>query len=188
MVSLLILISEVIRADGKILKSELEYVKVYFKQKFGVEKTKEALRVLKILLQKDIPIYKVSKQIKSNLDYHSRLQLIHFLFGLAAADGEVHPYEVQKLEVLYKALGITNSDFNSIKAMFIETEESPYEILQITPQATVEEIKTAFRRLAKEYHPDRVSYLGEEVQKAANEKFKKINEAYEKLKQMRNFK
>ncbi len=187
MVSMLIFISEIIRADGKILKSELDYVKSYFKQKFGLEKTKEALRVLKILLQKEIPLYQVSRQIKQNLDYHSRLQLLHFLFGLADADGEIHPFELQKIEVIYKAMGISEHDFRSVKAMFIEEEMSPYEILQIPASANVEEIKTAFRKLAKEFHPDRVAYLGEEVQSAAKEKFQKINQAYDKLKKRKGF-
>jgi len=187
MVSMLILISEIIKADGKILKSELDYVKLYFREKFGVEKTKEALRVLKILLNKNIPIYDVGRQIRNNLDYHSRLQLIHFLFGLSAADGEVHPYEVSKIDSICKAMGISQSDFTSIKAMFVESEESPFEILQISSDAQIEEIKAAYRKLAKEYHPDRVAYLGEEVQREAKEKFQKINLAYDKLKKIRNF-
>lgn len=187
MVSLLILISEIIKADGKILKSELDYVKVFFRDKFGIEKTKEALRVLKILLNKNIPIYEVGRQIKNNLDYHSRLQLVHFLFGLSAADGEVHPSELSILSSICSAMGISKNDFTSIKAMFVESETSVYEILQISPDAQIDEIKAAYRKLAKEYHPDRVAYLGEEVQREAKEKFQKINLAYDKLKKIRNF-
>lgn len=185
MVSMLVLIAEVMRADGSILKSELNYVKKYFNEKFGEQKTSEALKILKVLLKKDIPLYDVSRQIQANLDYYSRLQLMHFLFGLANADGFIHPNELSIIEVIYKGMGISDSDYNSIKAMFIQTEESPYEILQISKNATADDIKNAYRKLAKEYHPDKVSYLGEDVQQSAQEKFQKISDAYERLKKIK---
>jgi DnaJ like chaperone protein len=94
---------------------------------------------------------------------------------------------MDKLTIIYRAMGISNSDYNSIKAMFFQTEESPYEILQINKNATKDEIKAAYRKLAKEYHPDKVSYLGDEVQNSAKEKFQKITEAYERLKTSKGF-
>jgi DnaJ like chaperone protein len=187
MVSMLILIAEVMKADGSILKSELNYVKKYFNEKFGEDKTSEALRILKILLNKQIPIYEVTEQICSNLDYYSRLQLVHFLFGLAQSDGEIHTEEIKRIDVISRGLQITDKDYLSIKAMFLQNEESPYEILQISKDATNDEIKASYRKLAKEFHPDKVSYLGDEVQMEATEKFKKITEAYEKLKQKKGF-
>lgn len=71
--------------------------------------------------------------------------------------------------------------------MFIKETHSAYKILEIPPDATNEEVKKAYRQMAKKHHPDMVSNLGEEIQKAAQEKFRKINEAYETIKKERGF-
>ncbi|MCK7532505.1 MAG: DnaJ domain-containing protein [Marinilabiliales bacterium] len=83
-------------------------------------------------------------------------------------------------------LGISSSDFLSIKNMFIPETDSSYKILEIEPSATNEEVKKAYRKMAMKYHPDKVSHLGEDFRKTADEKFKKVNEAYEKIKKERN--
>ena len=113
------------------------------------------------------------------MDYPSRLQLIDFLFGIAAADGEVHPEELKLINHIAVQLGISSADYTSIEAMVIPKTDWAYDVLEVTPAASVEDIKKAYRKMAVKYHPDKVSYLGEEVQQAANEKFKKVNEAYQ---------
>jgi len=60
-----------------------------------------------------------------------------------------------------------------------------YKSLEIEPTATDDEIKKAYRKMAKKYHPDLVNELGEDVKKSATEKFRSINEAYESLKKQR---
>jgi DnaJ like chaperone protein len=185
-VSLVILIAAVMKADGKVLKSELDYVKTFFIKNFGLEATNDLLIVLRDTLKKDIPVYEVAEQIRVNLDYSSRLQLLHLLYGLANADGVIHPEEINILEIIARHLGINHKDKESIKSMFIEDTESSYKILEIDKNATNEELKKAYRRMAVKYHPDKVSYLGEDVQKDANEKFQKVNAAFDKIKKERN--
>ena len=177
--SLLVLVSAVLTADGKIMKSELNYIKEFFKANFGVEGAKNALKVLQDLTKQKIPVTDVCHQIKNYMDYPSRLQLIHFLFGIAAADGEVHPEELKLINHIAAELGISSADYTSIEAMMIPKTDWAYDVLEVTPAASVEDIKKAYRKMAVKYHPDKVSYLGEEVQQAANEKFKKVNEAYQ---------
>jgi DnaJ like chaperone protein len=82
-------------------------------------------------------------------------------------------------------MGISEKDFESIKAMFFKDTKSAYKILEITPDASDEELKKAYRKMAIKYHPDKVSHLGEDVQKAAKEKFQQLNAAYEAIKKER---
>lgn len=183
--SLLVLTAAVMKADNKILRSELDYVKNFFVRQFGVKFTEQKMLLLREILKQDIPLYDVCTQVKLNMDYESRLQLIHFLFGISSADGQVHANEIAVIENIARLISISTSDFTSIKAMFIDDTDSAYKILEVSPDASDEEIKKAYRRLAVMYHPDKVSHLGEEIQNSAKEKFQKLNAAYEKIKKQR---
>ena len=184
--SLLVLVAAIMKADGKVVKSELDYVKQFFIRQFGQSSAREALLMLKDILKQDIPVKDVCNQISKNMDYSSRLQLLHLLFNISGADGDISRSEVEATEKISGYLGITSSDYVSIRNMFVPETDSSYKILEIEPSATDEEIKKAYRRMAMKYHPDKVSHLGEEFRKTADEKFKKVNEAYEKIKKERN--
>jgi DnaJ like chaperone protein len=186
-VSLLVLVAEVMRADGKVVQSELNYVKKYFLQNFGEDASKEALMLLRDILKKSVPLQDVCYQIRDNMDYPSRLQLLHFLFGIANADGVFHPKELNVINNIATWIGVSSADFDSIKSMFIDNLEANYRVLEIDQSATNEEIKKAYRNMALKYHPDKVGYLGEDIRKGAEEKFQKVNEAYEKIKKDRGF-
>ena len=184
--SLLVLVAAVMKADGKILKSELDYVKQFFIQSFGASSAQEAIKMLRDLLKQNIPVADVCRQIQKNMDYSSRLQLLHFLFGIAQADGEIDSSELNMIDLIAKNMGISLKDIDSIKSMFIKNTDAAFKILEVEPTATDEEIKKAYRKMAVKYHPDKVSYLGEDFQKAAKEKFQKVNEAYETIKKERS--
>lgn len=185
--SLLVLVAAVMKSDGKVLKSELDYVKAFFVRTFGTEAAQEAIKMLRDLLNQTIPVADVCQQIQKNMDYSSRLQLLHFLYGIAQADGHIHVTEQQLIEHIAQNMGITEKDYESIKSMFIANTDAAYKILEIEPGASIDEIKKAYRKMAVKYHPDKVSYLGEDFQNAAKEKFQKVNEAYEQLKKEKNF-
>ena len=184
--SLLVLIAAVMKADGKVLKSELNYVREFLIRTFGTDSAREAVKMLHDLLKQNIPVTDVCFQIKKNMDYSSRLQMLHLLFGIAQADGNVDIREQELLSHMATHLGISDKDFESIRSMFVADTNGAYKILEIDPAATDEEIKKAYRKMAIKYHPDKVSYLGEDIQNAAKEKFQKVNQAYEKLKKERN--
>jgi len=184
--SLLVLVAAVMKADGKIVKSELDYVKQFFIRQFGQESAKQALKMLKDLLKQDIPVRDVCLQISRNMDYSSRLQLLHLLFNISQADARIHQQEVEIIERISSYTGVASSDFLSIKNMFIPETDSSYKILEIDPSSSNDELKKAYRRMAMKYHPDKVSHLGEDFRKTADEKFRKVNEAYEKVKKERN--
>lgn len=184
--SLLVLVGAVMKADGKVVKSELDYVKQFFVRQFGQESAKEALLMLKDILKQEIPVREVCIQISRNMDYSSRLQLLHLLFNVSLADSTIHVSEIEIIEKISGYLGVASTDFSSIKNMFIPETDSSYKILEIDPAASNEEVKKAYRRMAVKYHPDKVNHLGEEFKKTADEKFKKVNEAYQKIKKERN--
>lgn len=183
--SLLVLVAAVMKADGKVLKSELDYTKQFFVRSFGTAAAGEAIKILRDLLNQNIPVTDVCIQIRHNMDQPSRLQLVHFLFGIADADGVVHESEHQLIRHIAQQMGISEKDYQSIEAMFVANTDAAYKILETEPTATDEELKKAYRKMAVKYHPDKVHYLGEDVQKAAHEKFQKVNEAWEIIKKQR---
>jgi DnaJ like chaperone protein len=119
------------------------------------------------------------------MDYPSRLQLLHYLFGVATADHQFDPSEERVIQKIAGYMGVESSDFASIRAMFVKDINNSYDILEINPDATDEEVKKAYRRLAIQYHPDKVAHLGEDIKKAATEKFQTLNAAYEEIKKQR---
>ena len=181
-VSLLVLASVVIKADGKQDQREMDFVRAQFVQMYGKERANQAFKLFKeISKQTNIPTRQVCLQIRQMMDHASRLQLLHFLFGIAKSDNHVDESEVKAIALIASYLGVSVRDFESIKAMFYKSSDMAYKILEIEPTATKAEIKTAYRKMAKKYHPDKVLHLGKEHQKGAEEKFRKVQEAYEQL-------
>lgn len=183
--ALLVLCGALMKADNKLLVTELNFVKKFFIQQFGEEHAKERMLLFREILKQDYDIAPVCHQIKSNVNYSSRLQLIHLLYGLASADGEIHQTELTFISSVCHYMEINAADQKSIKAMFIKDALADYNILEIAKSVSDDEVKKAYRRMAMKYHPDKVHHLGPEFQKDAQEKFKKINEAYENIKAKR---
>jgi DnaJ like chaperone protein len=183
--SLLVLSAAVMKADGKHLKSELEFIKQFYIRQFGYSIAQQQIPFLRELLKKDIPLYDVCLQIRQHMILSHKLQLMHYLFGIAQADGEIHKNELDIISQIANYLGISEKDFTSIKAMFVKDVDTDYKILEIDPSASDDEVRKAYRRMAMKYHPDKVSHLGEEFQKSAKEKFQRLQQAYENIKRSR---
>ena len=204
--ALMVLIAAVMKADGDVKKSELDYVKRFLLQNYGEERGKEMLQVLKQMVEKDIPIDQVCYQIKVNTDYNTRYHIVDFLYGICAADGEFQQTELNMLRLIAQYLGISQGDYISIYERHVGSSYSgysgqsnysgssarsgkdPYKVLGIDSTATDDEVKKAYRRMAMKYHPDRVADMAEEIQRNAAEQMKEINEAYESIKQSRGIK
>ena len=99
-VSLLVLSAAVMKADGSVKKSELDYVKRFFLTNFGQERAEKYILMLREILKQDIQVYDVSQQVGRFMDYSSKLQLLHYLFGIASADGNTHESEIDI--IIYK--------------------------------------------------------------------------------------
>ena len=186
-ISLLVLLSAMMKADGKVLKSELNVVKSFLTQNFGDEQALEALQIIKKLLDEEYDIIPVCQQINQHLNHSSKLELLHLLIMVAHADGEFAIAEQQLLLKIAPALGIGQADYSSLLAPYQKNKNSnwAYDILEIPSNATNEEIKKAYRKMAMKYHPDKVHNLGDEIKKTATEKFRSVNDAYETIKKQR---
>ena len=186
MVSLLVLFAKVMKADGKLLKSELDYVKSFLKRNLSRTQAQVFIKMFQEILKQEYSTAEVCRQIQRSMDHPSRLELMHVLFGLSASDGEIHPEEVRVIHTISGYLNISNKDYESIKAIFIKDIDSAYKILEIDSSASDNDVKKAYRKMAVKYHPDKVAHLGKEIQKTAEEKFKAVNDAYSEIKKQRN--
>ena len=184
-VSLLVLSSAVIKADGRTHPAELRTVREFIRTNFGEQAASQAEQILQRLDSQQVNIYSVGGQIAANMNYSQRLQLFQYLVSIATSDGDFSASEKSVLEAIASAIRLTSTDAASIIAMYYKEADSAYTVLEISPSATDDEVRSAYRRMAMKYHPDRVATLGPEVQKAAEEKFKKIQEAYAAIKKQR---
>ena len=185
---LLALASMVIKADGKTSQSELDYVRAQFVQFFGKDRANQIFRVYNAeFKQTGISAVEIGQFLASRTQYGARLQMLDFLFRIAKADGRVSPPELEKLFEIAGYMRISTLDYNSIKAMFVAETNSAYTILEVSKSASDNEIKKAYRVLVKKHHPDKVRNLGQAAEQAAKEKFQRIQQAYEAIKNERGF-
>lgn len=184
--SMLLLSAYIIKADGKVMHSEMEFIRNFLRTNFGENSVQQGEDIiLKLFEQQNKTdrltyqrkIQKCCAQIAYNLDYETRLQLMSFLVEIAKADGRIDTTEVSALKEICNGLRITTEDYNSLLNIGGNTIEEAYKVLGVSPNATNDEVKAAYKKLALKHHPDRVARLGEDVRIAAEKKFKEINEA-----------
>ncbi len=186
--NLLSLASMVIKADGKVSQQEMQFVQSYFVQAYGKERANATFRTFnEVVKKREVAPQNVCEYLRMRTRYESRLQIIHFLFNIAQADGHVSQPEIEKIREISGFLAIGYRDFESIKAMFFKNPDSAYKILEIEKTATVAEIKAAYRTMAKKYHPDKLQHMDEAYRKGAEDKFRKVQEAYEQLQKEKGF-
>ena len=179
----------VMNADGKVLKSELNFVKSFFNQQFGPQFSQQHLQTLKRFLDSnEIPLQRICNDIRMRMQPEVRVQLLHYMFGIAKADGDVSPSEINVISRIADMLGVSRQDFESVKNMFYRNVDSDYKGLGIEPSATDDEVKKAYRKMAIKFHPDKVAQMGEEYEKGAKEKFQKIQDSYDAIKKRRGMK
>tara|TARA_B100001121_G_C18659947_1_gene608344 strand:- start:106 stop:807 length:702 start_codon:yes stop_codon:yes gene_type:complete len=189
-VSLLILASLVIKADGKVRKEELNYVKEFFTRTFGLVKSKKYYEIFNTLNKQSLSskLRAICLQLTQSINHASRLQIIHFLFGVASSDNEIHQTEINVINKIATYLNVSSQDFQSISAMFIKggsAIDTYYKILEVDKNSSTDEIKKSYRKLVMKYHPDKLQGVSEDIVKLANEKFLSIQQAYEKVMQHR---
>ena len=186
--SMVVLSAAVMQADERVLKSELDYVKQFFRTNFGQAQAEQLTLALREALKNPVDARGVCMQIRANMPHAKRLLLLQYLYGIARADGNVDPREVELIRRMAAALGISDKDRASIEVPFHSDKPDPYTVLEIGRDASDAEVKKAYRRLALKFHPDKVRDMGEAYVKQAETRFLEVQEAYESLKKIRRFK
>jgi DnaJ like chaperone protein len=185
--SLLILIAAVMKADGVAMKSELDLVKSMLLRTYGEDQSREMLLKLRDYLKQEHNLFEVCRNLRNRMSYSPRLELIHILFRISQADGQISDAELQIIQQVASQLGISTPDYLSLKAMFVESVDSDFKILDVSTQASEEEVKKAYRKLAMRFHPDRLQGLSENEKKSAEQKFIRVQSAYENIKKKKGW-
>lgn len=193
--SMLVLSSYIIKADNKIMHSEMEFVRQFLRQNFGEQAENQGqeilLKLFEIQKKQGIQVFRNTihqscAEIKHNMDVSQRLQLLNYLVIIAKVDGYVSPEEIKALKEVARHLGLTAKDVDSMLNMENGARansniEDAYKVLGLSSTATDNEVKVAYRKMALKHHPDRVATLGEDIRKAAEKKFQDINDAKERI-------
>ena len=208
---LLYLAAYVARADNNhLLRSEMTYVQDYFRQLVGSDRLSALMLRFRDILDERADIGPICQDLNTHATLNEKLVILNFLFGFSTSDGEMRNEEVSAIWDIAQRLGIPRSTFEAVRSMHAPSGgysrqyqqggysssssqsytsrsslENDYKILEVSPDATDEEVKKAYRAAAKKHHPDKVSHLGEDVRKAAEEKFTKVNQAYDRIKKAR---
>ncbi|MGB2245074.1 MAG: TerB family tellurite resistance protein [Flavobacteriaceae bacterium] len=184
--NLLALSAIVIKADGKVDERELRFVRNYFIANYGQQYAEAIFSKFNIEVKRESQnLNELTQLFVLGARYETRLQILHFLFGIADADGLVSESEIKKIFEIAQALKLRLSDFESIKAMFVKAADNAYKILEISSTASDAEVKKAYRTMAKKYHPDKIRAEDTALKKGAQEKFQKVQAAYEAIQKER---
>lgn len=193
--SMLVLSSYIIKADGKIMHSEMNCVRNFLRNNFGEQAVQQGedilLKLFEMQKQQGATTFKETirkscVEISFHMNIGQRLQLLDYLIIIAKVDGTVSPEEVYVLKEVATYLGLSAQDVDSMLNMEASSNQQigldeAYKILGISPNATNDEVKAAYRKMALKHHPDRVSSLGDDVREAAEKKFQEINNAKERI-------
>ncbi|MFK7797478.1 MAG: TerB family tellurite resistance protein [Aureispira sp.] len=183
----ILLAGVVVKSDGDVDDLELSYVRSFLVEQFGMPQMDTYWRILEESIDKEFDLKSTTQEIRKTTSYETRLQLVYFLFGIANADYNIDESEIATIKVISLHLGVDRNEYESIKAMFYKEMNAYYTILEIPPSSSDRAVKAAYRAMAKKYHPDKLEHLGDGVKQAAQDKFMKVQQAYENIKNERGF-
>ncbi len=192
-VSLTSLAAKMAKADGVVSKEEIQAFDLFVRQELRLSEEERKV-VAQIFNQaKNSPEDPMSfaRQFRSLIGYQPEVlqTMVHLLFRIALADGQFHPAEEKFIRQVAEIFGLSPSEYDQIRALFVKFDHHAYQVLGLAPQANIEEIKNTYKKLANQYHPDRLIAKGvpEDFIKIANEKMAEINNAYDQIRKERGF-
>lgn len=195
--ALMVLAAHVMHADGRVMHSEMEHTRRFLRLQFSPQAESEGEAILLRLLQEkkrmgeaqwQVRMQDVCRQLAGVMPREQRLQLVSLLCSLAQADGHVHPAEREALAAICAGLELEAGTADQLLGLGGASLDDAYQALGLTPQATDDEVRRAYKRMALEHHPDRVASLGEDVRAAAQRKFQALAEAKDRIYKARGMK
>ncbi len=180
----------VANADRHVRASQVDALKAFFRRNFPYSEEDHSI-IQKIIdetfVKRDkLDVEALASYYRITSSEAGRLLLLRLLFKIAAADHQgISPQEEQVIRRIAETLRIDVGGYRAIRAEFEEEDGRSYRMLGVSSDASDQEIRSAYRRLASQYHPDTVNNLGGEFVKVAEEKFKLINEAYADIRRKR---
>ncbi len=195
-VSLIALAAKVAKADGLVTRDEVDVLDRFLRDELGLgtEDRRVAARIFNQARDSAVPASHFAAQIRRLFaPYPDRLRdLVALLLRIAHADGTFDPREEALIRSLAAELGLSEQDYRACLALFADTPAGPtaaYDILGVPPDADVDRIKAAYKRLVREYHPDVLQNKGlpDDFLEFAKQKLQRINAAYAEIRAARGF-
>jgi DnaJ like chaperone protein len=189
--ALLKLSSMLIKSDGVVDHSEVSFVQEFFKKTFGAQKSKMLFKQLKeVKLPTDISL--LVSLIKNEIRDDGYFSILQFLFALASIDGSISKDEDEFINTVGLNFNFRAEQINQIRNQFIKQKSSSNKyspeviehlgVLGLKEGVDMDAIKKAYKTLAKEFHPDKLSGMSEGMQNLGKEKFQQILNSYNYLK------
>ena len=191
-ISLFSILGKLSKIDGVVSSHEIAVTERFInslhiadsEKQFAKQVFKEARNSRYTIEDFAIQLYQTTKRQPAIL-----MSFFDLLLQIAAADGTLHPAEETALKRIKDIFQISDHQFDNMKAVYFKELDRYYKTLNCTPQSSNEEIKSNYKKLVKDFHPDRIMSKGlpEEFIDFATKRFREIQEAYDTIKQERNF-
>jgi len=181
------MLGKMAKADGVVTRDELDVVEHFMRENLRLDTNARrfAVGIFNEAKDSDAPFEAYAQQFGAVFNGEPQLRQMFYelLFRLAMADGVLHPAEERLLKITPELIGLPGSLFEMLRRQLVKDLAPLYAMLGVEVSASNQEVKKAYRKLATEYHPDKIIAQGlpDDFQKFAEDKFKEINSAYEEI-------
>ena len=183
---------KIAQLDDHVSKDEVQTIQRFFQYNLHYNQTKMAWvkNLIKEATESTETLEAMLDEFKRTFAYEPRLILLELIYQIVYTKDPVPQNELEKARQIGVFLDISQYDLRTIEAKYTyhrqrqatearQNDVQFYAVLGLEPGADMETIKKSYRQLSMKYHPDKVSHLGDEFKKVAEEKMKEINAAYD---------
>jgi DnaJ like chaperone protein len=186
------MLAKLSQADGRVTREEIDSVERFmvYDLNLNEESRQVAMNIFQAAMQSPGTFQEFTSQFYDRFRFQPQLLdlMMDIMLRLSLADGALNENEERLIQDAKRIFHFSDSQYHAIQSRYIDAVDKYYKILGCTPQDSDEQIKSKYRSLVKEYHPDKISSKGlpEEFIKLAEEKFREIQEAFDAVRRERN--